>query len=358
MNLFDSVDPPYLTADLPGVGGRLRSQPEDFEVEEIPAYEPSGEGEHLFLWIEKRGTGAEWLLKHVAQRLDMRQGDIGCGGLKDRHAVTRQYLSVPAKAAEGKLEQLDGDGIKVLHAKRHGNKLRNGHTKGNRFRIRIRDVAEPANVEPILERIRQYGLPNYYGEQRFGRGNETLEIGLKMLAGERPRVPHFLKKLALSSVQSALFNAALGARIKDNLLKTVLAGDVMMKRPSGGLFVAEEFPREQERFDAGETVHSGPMFGTKMFPCKADAAEREVKLLVASGLTPASFEGFGNLMEGTRRPNLVFFDRIGMERDADGVVLDFTLPSGGYATVLLREVMEGKRETPLEGEPPTEDAEG
>src|SRR5437870_5416278 len=137
------IEPPMLTADLSGVGGRIRAQPEDFEVEEIPAYEPCGEGEHLFLWIEKRSMGAEFFTRQIAQRLGIAPGEVGTAGLKDRHAVTRQYVSVPA-AAEERLGQLDGEGLRVLRVSRHTNKLRPGHLRGNRFRILVRDAAADA----------------------------------------------------------------------------------------------------------------------------------------------------------------------------------------------------------------------
>src|SRR5579864_2008413 len=131
--------PPLLTADLPGLGGVIKQQPEDFEVEEIPAYEPSGQGEHLFLWIEKRGMGAEYFARQVARRLGVAPGDVGTAGMKDRQAVSRQWVSVPA-SVEVRLPELEGDGIRVLKANRHNNKLRPGHLHGNRFRILIRNV--------------------------------------------------------------------------------------------------------------------------------------------------------------------------------------------------------------------------
>ncbi len=339
MSLLEFLDPPMLTADLPGIGGRIREQVEDFQVEEIPAYEPSGEGEHLFLWIEKKNVSAEWLLKMVAKRIDMQKRDIGCAGLKDRHAITRQYISVPTKL-EDRIDKINGDDIRVLHAKRHNNKIKTGHQKGNKFIIRIRGVAQdqaPA-VDAIVERISKVGLPNYYGEQRFGHNYETLDTGLKLLSREPVRVTPFLKKLSLSAVQSLLFNAVLGRRLRDQLLSKVLNGDVMQKL-SGGLFVAENFPEEQERFDRKETVHAGPIFGRKTFAAKFEAAERELSVLAESMLTPASFEGFGNLVEGTRRANLVFLTDLQSEWDAEGLVMKFSLPSGSYATVLLREVM-------------------
>src|SRR5579871_215599 len=137
---FDPLAPlPLVTADLPGIGGRIKTVPEDFEVEEIPAYQPSGEGEHLYLWIEKRDMGAEYFARQVARRLDIAPGEVGTAGLKDRHAVTRQMVSVPG-TVEDRLDRLNGEGITLLKVDRHSNKLKPGHLHGNRFRILIRDA--------------------------------------------------------------------------------------------------------------------------------------------------------------------------------------------------------------------------
>jgi tRNA pseudouridine13 synthase len=198
------IDPPLLTADLTGIGGRIKVLPEDFEVEEIPAYEPLGQGDHLYLWIEKRDLGAEFFLREIANRLQVKTSDIGCAGLKDRRAVTRQWISTPG-ASECAVSRLDGDGIRVLEVTRHTNKLRTGHLRGNRFRVLIRDVR--GDPEPILTRIRTFGLPNFYGPQRFGRGGETATLGMALLRRQQPRAPNpFLKKLALSAAQSLLLN--------------------------------------------------------------------------------------------------------------------------------------------------------
>src|SRR5205823_4872572 len=215
------------------------------------------------LWIEKRDMGAEYFTRQIAKRLDIPIGEVGTAGLKDRRAVTRQMVSIPA-SAEPRLPQLDGDGVRVLRVSRHTNKLRPGHLRGNRFRVLIRDVlADAVEVAaPILDRIRRDGLPNFYGPQRFGRDCETARLGMDLLRGERRGVRSgFLRKLALSAAQSVLFNDCLGRRLADGLLRTVLAGDVMAKWPAGGMFVARELATEQARFDARETVHAGPMFG-------------------------------------------------------------------------------------------------
>jgi tRNA pseudouridine13 synthase len=341
MALDVSKTPPQLTANLPGIGGRIKAQVEDFEVEEIPAYEPCGSGDHLFLCVEKRGMGAEYFQRQVGRRLGIPNGEVGMAGLKDRHAVTRQWISVPASAEE-RLAQLDGDGIQVLNVSRHTNKLKPGHLHGNRFRILVRepDAASADYLPPIVSRLRAEGLPNYYGSQRFGQNGETARLGMELLTGAKSNVRNsFLRKLALSAAQSALFNSYLGRRLTDGLMRTVLPGDVMCKWPAGGMFVALDVRAEQARFDARETVHAGPMFGRKTFTAAEEAAARETLVLTEAGLTATSFSGFGKLLQGTRRHNLVYCDDLAAQIEADGVRLTFTLPAGSYATVLLGEIM-------------------
>lgn len=338
MTLDPITSTPFLTPDLPGVGGRIKVEPADFEVEELPAYEPAGTGDHLFLWVEKTDLGAEYFVRQVARRLGLPNGDVGTAGLKDRRAITRQWVSVPV-SAETALPQLDGNGIRVLNVSRHTNKLKPGHLRGNRFRILARD-AHDSDVEPILDRIRTDGLPNFYGPQRLGRDGETAALGMAFLKGEARKVRSpFLRKLALSAAQSLLFNDYLARRMSDGLLRTVLAGDVMAKWPAGGMFTAEDVAAEQARFDRREIVSAGPMFGRKTFPAKGPAAEREAAVLEGTGLSKASFDGFGKLVMGTRRHNLVYVDDLSATREPAGLRLTFTLPAGSYATVLLREVM-------------------
>jgi tRNA pseudouridine13 synthase len=359
MSLSLFAPSPLLTADLPGIGGRIKSVAEDFDVEEIPAYQPSGSGPFLYLWLEKRDMGAEYFIRQVARRLGISDRDIGVAGLKDRHAVTRQMISVP-EAVENNLSQLDGNGIRVLQTNRHTNKLKIGHLHGNRFRILIRGPDGAAErLAPILQRLAEQGLPNFYGSQRFGRDGTTLAIGMALLRNEP--VPadsrgnkfdlrnRFLRKLALSAAQAALFNQYLSLRLNDGHFRRVLSGDVMAKWPMGGLFLAEDVQREQERFEARETVTTGPIFGKKTFPARGEAAQREAAILNEAGLTKDSFTSFGKLVQGTRRHNLVYPGELTHAVEPDGIRLTFTLPAGSYATVLLREVM--KTEVAGEDEP-------
>jgi tRNA pseudouridine13 synthase len=348
MNLDPLAPLPLLTADLPGVGGRIKQEPEDFEVEEIPAYEPCGTGDFLYLWVEKRDMGAEYFSRQVARRLGLAPGDVGMAGLKDRHAVTRQWVSVPA-AAEGRLAQLEGDGIRLLSTSRHGNKLKPGHLRGNRFRILIRDPESDAagRLPPLLDRVRQNGVPNFFGPQRFGRDGETAQQGLALLRGDRGRrLSSFLRRLALSAAQSLLFNHYLAQRMQNGLFRSVLPGDVMAKWPSGGLFRADDVPTEQARFDRRETVHTGPIFGRKTFEAGAGAAAREAAVLETAGLTPTCFHGFGKLVQGTRRHNLVYADDLTAAAEPDCIRITVTLPAGSYATVLLRELTHAAHDDP------------
>ncbi len=339
-----SISLPYFTAALPGVGGAIKRLPEDFFVEELPLYDPLGEGEHLFLWVEKRELSAEMLTRHIAATLGIARADVGVAGLKDRQAVTRQFVSVPAASLD-RIAAIESTRVHVLNVMRHNNKLRTGHLRGNRFDVAIREtVPDPlARAAPIANIIRHQGFPNFYGEQRFGVGGETLTLGLDLLSGRKTErdIPRgrrkFLLRLALSSVQSAIFNEVLRRRIEDGLLHQVLPGDVMQVQASGGPFVAEDVPREQERFDIGETVISGPMYGLKMRHPTAEAAERERVVLADLGVSPANFGGWRKLLPGTRRPFLSRVDELELATEADGLRLRFTLDRGTYATILLRE---------------------
>ena len=341
MSTADPLVTPLLTPDVPGTGGRIKTYPDDFDVEELPSYEPSGSGDHLYLWVEKRDVGPEHLARTIAQRAGVPVGAVGTAGLKDRRAVTRQWVSVPHEA-EPRLKKIDGDGIRVLSVNRHTNKLKPGHLRGNRFRVLVRgaDPARQADADRTVDRLRTLGMPNFYGPQRFGRENSTLDLGWRCMDGKASRrIRPFLFKFALSAVQSFLFNDYLARRLTDGLLRTVLPGEVLMKWPAGGLFVAEDVPAEQVRFDARETVIGGPMFGSRTFPAAGVAAEREQAILTDHRVGPASFAKFGKLAPGTRRHAIVYVDDLVSAWEPDGLRLTFTLPAGSYATVLLREVM-------------------
>jgi tRNA pseudouridine13 synthase len=341
---FDSL--PYLTAELPGVGGALKQEPEDFVVDEIAAYEPSGEGEHLFLRVEKRDISGEDLVRHIGRRLAIPSGDVGTAGIKDRRAITRQWISVPARC-ETLVGEIETEGIRVLRKTRHSNKLRSGHLGGNRFSIRLRNVAADAAecAARIAEVIDRLGFPNYFGPQRFGRDQATLRLGLDLIGGKvSPRsIPparrRFLLRLSLSAVQSAHFNAVLAARIREGRLHTVLAGDVMQVLATGGPFVADDPAAEQKRFDARETVVTGPIFGPKMRMPRGATAEHERAVLAEWDLSPDDFARFPKLTSGTRRALVAWPKALRVRVEKSALQIEFELDSGCYATSLLREFM-------------------
>lgn len=332
---------PRFLRDLPGVGGRLKTVPEDFEVEELPAYTPIGDGEHLFVWVEKYDVAAHDLITHVAEALAVDPGDIGSAGLKDRRALTRQYLSVPRRA-EARLGAVETGSIKVLGATPHPHKLRTGHLRGNRFRIRLREPHPQADVRiaPLLEALRCSGFPNYYGSQRFGRGGSTLRAGWEQLTATPRRRGRF-RRLALSALQSEIFNRYLLMRLNAHGLATVLSGDVLVVTATGGPFWCEPgaVDIDQARYARREVMPTGPMFGSKMRDARHAARELEQAVLADVGLTPGAFLNAGRALPGARRPVAVWVDDLDLRIDGTHVLIECTLPSGVYATVLLRELM-------------------
>jgi tRNA pseudouridine13 synthase len=314
--------------------------PDDFEVEEIPAYAPSGQGEHLFLWIEKVGLDTPEAAFRVASALGLHLGDVSWAGLKDRVARTRQWLSVPARAEAALDGLVPTPELRLLAHARHGNKLRVGHLRGNRFRIRMRNAERPGAAAPILERLVAEGLPNAFGEQRFGRGDTALR-GQALVRGERlPRKPSaFERKLYVSAYQAQLFNRMLEARLRDGTLRRALLGDLMRKADSGGLFVCREPEVDQSRVERGEIVATGPILGWKMQRPEGEVDAAEQAVLAAEGLGLDSFRRLGSIAEGTRRPYAVPVTDASCSIEGPVVELSFILPSGSYATVLLDEVM-------------------
>ncbi len=345
------MERPYLTAELPGIGGDIKRSPEDFVVEEVPAYDPCGEGEHLFLWIEKHDVSAEDLTAHVAGCLGISRDDVGVAGLKDRRAVTRQYISVPARSASH-IGLLDSPQVRVLRAKPHRNKLRSGHLRGNRFEVTVRDVAPEglSRATAIAGILARSGFPNYFGEQRFGHGGETAALGFDLLSGRKQpadidrRRRRFLLRLALSAAQSAMFNEVLAERIADGLLSTVLAGDVMQVVATGGCFVADDPDVEQSRYDARETVLTGPLYGPKMKTPAPPARDRERRVLERYGVTDSQLRQYERLTAGARRPLIEWPADLHVQTDDVGLRFRFTLRSGCYATCLLREFMKPDRQ--------------
>ncbi len=330
--------------DLPGVGGQIKSIPEDFEVEEIPAYDPCGEGEHLFLWVEKRGLSSDQMIQSIARGLEIHSRDIGIAGKKDKNSITRQYVSVPAKIAD-RLDRIQDDNLKILSSKMHTNKLSTGHNRGNHFKVVIRNLtlADASLIETIVARINEVGFPNFYGIQRFGVGGDTSDIGFKILKGEEtPQMKQWLvkprKKFAISAAQSFMFNRYLMQRMIDKGIMTIMEGDVVFKT-TGGIFRVEDLDVEQKRFLAGEIVPAGPIFGKKTFPATGEALALEEKILSEVDISRELFSEFGKLMLGSRREIFCRPQGLSAQLSGNDLFLEFSLPSGSYATVLLAAFM-------------------
>lgn len=326
--------------DPPTVAGTIRKEPSDFQVEEIPAYLPGGKGSHLFLLVEKKLRTTDEVVRALAKQLRIPAGQIGCAGLKDRVAVTRQWLSVPA-AARSRLDSFRLEGVSILEADLHTNKLKTGHLKGNRFRIKIADL-QPRDGEEIARRcaiLREKGIPNYFGHQRFGRDGRNEIAGRDFLAGQPARHDKRTMRLLLSAVQSGLFNDVLARRISTGMFQQALLGDLMIKADTGGRFLCEDTLVDQPRMDAGEIHPSGPIFGPKMQAAEGEPGDMEREVLNSSGLTDESFARFPKLTRGTRRSLRLMPKEFLAEPAGDCLRLSFTLTSGGYATSVIREMI-------------------
>lgn len=350
---------PYLSHDLPGIGGVLRARDEDFVVDEIPAYAATGAGDHVFVRIEKRNLTTPFGIAGLARALGIRDRDIGVAGMKDRHAVTTQWLSLPPPVTPEQALAVTVDNLRVLEAVRHGHKLRTGHLRGNRFKLVVRGVSVPdalPRAQAILARLAEApGAPNWFGEQRFGRAGDNAVRGRALLSSDRPgrgKQDRFL----ISALQSELFNTWLTARLEVGLYRSALAGDVMHKR-AGGMFDCTEPEVDTPRVQSGEVIPTGPMFGVSMRAPAAGspAAEREAEILAAAGLSIEAFARVKAIAEGTRRDAAITVTDPACSELDGTLVIEFALPAGAYATVVMREIMKSREAVETRG-PSIDDA--
>jgi len=344
--------PPFVTAGLPGSGGTLKASPEDFRVDELPAYLPSGAGPHLYLLVEKRGRTTRDVLRELAGRLGVAERDAGCAGLKDREAVTTQWLSFPV-ARDPEPGSLAGAGLRVLQVSRHANKLRTGHVRGNRFALAVRG-GDLDRARACAAALAERGLANFFGPQRFGVDGRNAEVGRAILRGERtPEAgraarDRFLRRLSISAWQSALFNGWLAERIADGLLAAPLAGDVLKKLDSGGTFVCEDPAADAPRVARFEVSPAGPMFGHRLRPAASgEPGARAERVLRADGTTLADLARGGDEAEGTWRAARLPV-AVALEPFDGGYRASFELPRGSYATVVMRELMKSEAALPEE----------
>jgi tRNA pseudouridine13 synthase len=333
------TDLPFVTTLSEPIQGALKAQPGDFVVDEIPAYTPSGEGEHLYVHFEKTGLDTEHAVKRIAAALGVRD-QPGFAGLKDRHARTTQWASFQ-KADRDAALALSIEGIRILAAARHGNKLRTGHLRGNRFTLRLRgaDPSREADARAVIDALARTGVPAFFGEQRFGRGGATLTRAREWIVGDArpPRAP-FERKLHVSAVQSAIFNELLAERIRSGGLASIVPGDLCRKEDTGGMFPVTDLDDARARAERFEISATGPMVGAEMRWPEGEALALEQAAMARAGLDAAKLERFRRAGEGTRRPYRFQLVEATVASDADGLLLSFVLPAGAYATIVMREL--------------------
>lgn len=322
------------------LSARIRSVPEDFVVEEIDAFEASGAGEHLLLTVEKRGMNTAFAAKRIAAWAGVAESAIGYAGLKDRHALTRQRFSVwiPKKIAPD-TTALQSEELRVLDAQWHARKLPRGALAGNRFELTLREVqGEVVAIEARLRTIGERGVPNYFGEQRFGRGGDNVSKALSMFAGRR--VQREERGYLLSAARSELFNRVLAVRVREDCWDRGLDGEVWMLDGSRSVFGPEPWndalAERLARFD----IHpSGPLWGRGELRTQVDARALELAALddehlraLCEGLEHA---GLNQERRALRlRPDGLDFAWI----EPDVLRLRFALPAGCYATTVLAEL--------------------
>ncbi len=332
---------PLWTAELPGTGGAIGPDLEDFVVEELPAYEPSGSGEHLYVRVEKRGMNTRDAALAIARAARVLERDVGYAGMKDRHGVTTQWLSLPARGTAPDDWKLPPE-LVVKEVSRHGNKLRTGHLRGNRFRIGLAatELGSAARARAIFERLEQAGHANYFGSQRFGRDGRNVAEAVAWLSGTTP-LPRgrerFLSKLYSSALQSEIFNRYTSRRLELGR-ERLLLGEVVRLSGAGASFVVEDVEREMPRHRANDLVLTGPMLGPKMRAATADAARLEAEVVAELGLTEGALGELSRQAPGTRRDLLVRPGAWSVSEEPERLRLSFELPAGSYATVLVREL--------------------
>jgi tRNA pseudouridine13 synthase len=325
----------------PTATGRLRKVPEDFCVTEIPLLEPEGEGEHVWLWIRKSTENTQWVAEQLARFAAVHPREVSYAGMKDRQAVTEQWFSVqlPGRDAPD-WEALNSDTLTVLRHARHSRKLRRGALKGNHFRLRVRDIkGDDTDLENRLTVIAREGVPNYFGEQRFGRDGSNLHNAQRLFANPRLRFSRNKRSLTLSAARSFLFNQVLSQRVSASTWNAPLVGDAMQLDGSHSFFMAETLDAELMARVHQQDVHpTGPLHGRGENPAGGACRELEQSVLARYADWCEGLEAAG--LKQDRRALRLKVQDLGWDRDSSGdLLLEFSLPAGAYATCVLRELL-------------------
>lgn len=316
----------------------FRSVPEDFVVEELPGVEADGQGEHALLWVQKRDANTDWVARELAKFAGVPALAVGYAGMKDRHALTRQGFSVQlAGRPDPDWSTFPHEDVQVLSATRHSRKLKRGALRGNRFVLVLRDVCgDRSNAEAVLAQIARRGVPNYYGEQRFGREGGNVAQALAMFGGRR--VERHKRSIYLSAARSQIFNDVLAARVERDVWDTPMQGEIWALAGSRSWFGPEPFtPELADRLGRMDIHPSGPLWGQGEPPSEGEVGKLErnvvaARAALADGLAAAR-------LEQERRPLRLLPQALQWQWLADKQLqLSFELPAGSYATVVLREL--------------------
>lgn len=334
----ESLDWP-LSATPPLNHAKLRTVAADFQVVEEPPCLPSGEGEHIWLHIRKTEMTTADVARVLSKASGLHPRNISFAGQKDRNAITTQWFSVhfPGKV-DIDFSSVWTEQLECLCEKRHNKKLKRGGLKGNEFKLVLRQCqGDKESVEKRLEEISTRGVPDYFGEQRFGRGGSNLKLFEQLLSGRLPRGRE-KKAMLLSSARSWLFNQVLAQRVKDNTWGEILPGEAVILAGSRSLFSAETVDDEIRKRVLEADIHpSGPLPGEDGFEVFGEALALEESVLADnSDLIAALCE---QRVKGARRPLRIIPEGLEWQwLDDESLELSFKLPPGAYATAVVREI--------------------
>lgn len=339
--ILDSNDLPYLHGGPLG-RARFKVQPEDFVVEELLGFEPSGEGEHCLVWAEKRNLDSNAAAARLADAMGIRRRLVSHCGLKDRHAVTRQWFSLhmPGQVSP-EPETLESEGLRVLRITRNTRKLRRGIHLGNRFTIRLREPNfDAALAEQRWQAIAEKGSPNYFGTQRFGNEGQNVAKAQAMFRGEFTPGDRLLRGILLSAARSHLFNVVVASRMAAGTWDKPLAGEVFGFADNGTILLPEnQRGDEVVRFEKGIVELTAPLWGSGELQSVGEVRSLEQELLAGFPDITAGLEAFG-LRQERRVMRLRPLDSKFEVMENGDLKICFDLPKGTYATTLLSELAE------------------
>ncbi|MDP5292203.1 tRNA pseudouridine(13) synthase TruD [Oceanimonas sp. CHS3-5] len=336
----------------PAASGRLKAEPEHFVVREDLGFAPSGEGEHIFLHIRKRGQNTQWVARDLARLAGVAQRDVTWAGLKDRHAVTEQWFGVHLPGKEmPDFSPLENDDVQILAIARHHKKLKTGALKGNWFELTLTGLEDDEELEARLAAIRERGVPNYFGDQRFGHDGGNIAQARAMFGGKRIKDRN-KRSMYLSAARSYLFNLAVSHRLAQHTGEQLLNGDCVMLAGSQSFFtINDDNPLDdalRARFASGDIRLSAPLWGRGRLPSEADAASLEQAALAGMEELQSGLEANGLKQE--RRALLLKPEQLSWQRSERSLTLSFWLPAGSYATSLVREIIKEKESHENTGE--------